>query len=497
MSTSLNSSLYKIDLETSFGEINREFSTKCMVTKQLQYSSPRISNITTDSREVDENSLFFALKGDKFDGHDFVKQAKFKNAIGAVVDSNKVDVELSSLVDEQFSLVCVDDTSSFLLDFASWHRNKFNPFVISIVGSNGKTTSKEMIAHILGSVFHSSELVITRANQNNQIGVPLNLLRINEKTKHVVLEIGMNTLGEIDRLAKKVKPNLVLVTNAQRDHQEFLESVSITANENGLAIKALHSGGTTVIPANSDYEEIWLDQAQSVGSDVVLFGIQEKPNNSFAKNNKYVLGKIIQNYPLIMEVQKKSWSDSLMINLQGIGKQFALNALGSLAVTDSLNIPHKKIVESLEDFLPIDGRGVIYPFRSGVFLVDDTYNANPDSMLAAIESLSDLQVIKCMVLADMGELGKKSGHSHEEVLTEASQKMEKVFLIGEEFAKASQKLKVGFHCVNDSLLINEVNNWIDRQIEFHPSKKVAVWFKGSRFNGLEKVVKRLLKKGLN
>ncbi|MEL0215915.1 MAG: Mur ligase family protein, partial [Burkholderiaceae bacterium] len=256
MSTSLNSSLYKIDLETSFGEINREFSTKCIVNNQLQYSSPRISNITTDSREADENSLFFALKGDKFDGHDFVKQAKFKNAIGAVVDLNKVDVELSSLVDENFSLVCVDDTSSFLLDFASWHRNKFNPFVISIVGSNGKTTSKEMIAHILGSVFHSSELVITRANQNNQIGVPLNLLRINEKTKHVVLEIGMNTLGEIDRLAKKVKPNLVLITNAQRDHQEFLDSVSITANENGLAIKALHSGGTTVIPANSDYEKI-------------------------------------------------------------------------------------------------------------------------------------------------------------------------------------------------------------------------------------------------
>ena len=497
MSTSLNSSLYKIDLETSFGEINREFSTKCMVTNQLQYSSPRISNITTDSREVDENSLFFALKGDKFDGHDFVKQAKFKNAIGAVVDSNKVDVELSSLVDEQFSLVCVDDTSSFLLDFASWHRNKFNPFVISIVGSNGKTTSKEMIAHILGSVFHSSELVITRANQNNQIGVPLNLLRINEKTKHVVLEIGMNTLGEIDRLAKKVRPNLVLITNAQRDHQEFLESVSITANENGLAIKALHSGGTTVIPANSDYEEIWLDQAQSVGSDVVRFGIQEKPNNLFAKNNKYVLGKIIQNYPLIMEVQEKSWSDSLMINLQGIGKQFALNALSSLAVTDSLNIPHKKIVESLEDFLPIDGRGVIYPCRSGVFLVDDTYNANPDSMLAAIEALSELQVIKCMVLADMGELGEKSGRSHAEVLTKASQKIEKVFLIGEEFAKASRKLRVGFHCVNNILLINEINNWINGQIECRPKKEVAVWFKGSRFNGLEKVVKSLLKKGLN
>ena len=198
-----------------------------------------------------------------------------------------------------------------------------------------------MIAHILGSVFHSSELVITRANQNNQIGVPLNLLRINEKTKHVVLEIGMNTLGEIDRLAKKVKPNLVLITNAQRDHQEFLDSVSITANENGLAIKALHSGGTAVIPANSDYEEIWLDQAQSVGSDVVRFGIQEKLNNLFAKNNKYVLGKIIQNYPLIMEVQAKSWSDSLMINLQGIGKQFALNVLSSLAVTDSLRIPHQ------------------------------------------------------------------------------------------------------------------------------------------------------------
>ena len=497
MSTSLKCSLYKIDLETSFGEINREFSTKCMVTNQSQYSYPRISNITTDSRSADENSLFFALKGDKFDGHDFVKQAKIKNAIGAVVDSNKVDTELSSLVDENFCLVCVDDTSSFLLDFAYWHRNKFNPFVTSIVGSNGKTTSKEMIAHILGSVFHSSELVITRANQNNQIGVPLNLLRINEKTKHVVLEIGMNTLGEIDRLAKKVKPNLVLITNAQRDHQEFLDSVSITANENGMAIKALQSSGTTVIPADSDYEEIWLDQAQSVGSDVVRFGIQDERNNLFAKNNKYVLGKIIQNYPLIMEVQEKTWSDSLMINLQGIGKQFALNALSSLAVTDSLRIPHKKIVKSLEDFLPIDGRGVIYPFRRGVFFVDDTYNANPDSMLAAIEALSELQVIKCMVLADMGELGEKSGHSHAEVLTKASQKMEKVFLIGEEFAKASQKLRVGFHCVNDSLLINEINNWIDRQIESHPKKEVAVWFKGSRFNGLEKVVKSLLKKGLN
>ena len=186
-----------------------------------------------------------------------------------------------------------------------------------------------------------------------------------------------------------------------------------------------------------------------------------------------------------------------MINLQGIGKQFALNALSSLAVTDSLRIPHKKIVKSLEDFLPIDGRGAIYPFRRGVFFVDDTYNANPDSMLAAIEALSELQVIKCMVLADMGELGEKSGHSHLEVLTKASQKMEKVFLFGEEFAKASQKLRVGFHCVNDSLLINEINNWVDKQIESHPKKEVAVWFKGSRFNGLEKVVKSLLKKGLN
>ena len=497
MSTSLKCSLYKIDLETSFGEINQEFPTKCIVTNQSQYSYPRISNITTDSRSADENSLFFALKGDKFDGHDFVKQAKMKNAIGAVVDSNKVDTELSSLVDQNFCLVCVDDTSSFLLDFAQWHRNKFNPFVTSIVGSNGKTTSKEMIARILSSVFHSSELVITRANQNNQIGVPLNLLRINEKTKHVVLEIGMNTSGEIDRLAKKVKPNLVLITNAQRDHQEFLESVSITANENGMAIKALQSGGTTVIPADSDYREIWLDQAQSVGSDVIRFGIHDERNNLFAKNNKHILGKIVQNYPLIMEVQEKTWSDSLMINLQGIGKQFALNALSSLAVTDSLRIPHKKIVKSLEDFLPIDGRGVIYPFRREVFFVDDTYNANPDSMLAAIEALSELQVIKCMVLADMGELGEKSGHSHAEVLTKASQKIEKVFLIGEEFAKASQKLRVGFHCVNDVLLINEINNWISGQIESQPKKEVAVWFKGSRFNGLEKVLKSLLNKGLN
>ena len=497
MPTSLKCSLYKIDFETTFGEINQELPTKCMVTNQSQYSYPRISNVTTDSRSADENSLFFALKGDKFDGHDFVKQAKIKNAIGAVVDSNKVDTELSSLVDQNFCLVCVEDTSSFLLDFAQWHRNKFNPFVTSIVGSNGKTTSKEMIAHILSSVFHSSELVITRANQNNQIGVPLNLLRINEKTKHVVLEIGMNTSGEIDRLAKKVKPNLVLITNAQRDHQEFLESVSITANENGMAIKALQSGGTTVIPADSDYEEVWLDQAQSVGSDVIRFGIDDERNNLSTKNNKHILGKIVQNYPLIMEVQEKTWSDSLMINLQGIGKQFALNALSSLAVTDSLRIPHKKIVKSLEDFLPIDGRGVIYPFRREVFFVDDTYNANPDSMLAAIEALSELQVIKCIVLADMGELGEKSGHSHLEVLTKASQKMEKVFLFGEEFAKASQKLRVGFYCANASLLINEINNWVDKQIESHPKKEVAVWFKGSRFNSLEKILKGLLKKGLN
>ena len=112
-------------------------------------------------------------------------------------------------------------------------------------------------------------------------------------------------------------------------------------------------------------------------------------------------------------------------------------------------------------------------------------------------SLKRITVIKCMVLADMGELGEKSGRSHAEVLTKASQKIEKVFLIGEEFAKASRKLRVGFHCVNNILLINEINNWINGQIECRPKKEVAVWFKGSRFNGLEKVVKSLLKKGLN
>ena len=497
MSIPLKSSFYKIDLETSFAEINREFSAKCSVTNQSQYLHLKISNITTDSRSVVENSLFFALKGEKFDGHDFVKQAKLKNAIGAVVDSNKVDAELSSLVDKNFCLLCVDDTSSFFLDFAYWHRNKFNPFVTSIVGSNGKTTSKEMIAHILGSVFHSSELVVTRANQNNAIGVPLNLLRINEKTKHVVLEIGMNKIGEIDRIAQRVKPNLVLVTNAQRDHQEFLDSVSITATENGMAIKALQQSGITVVPTDSDYEDIWLDQARGVRSDVVRFGIHEECRNLLTKKNKCVSGKIIQKFPLVMEVQGSTWSDYLKINLQGIGKHFALNALSAIAVTDNLKIPHKKILKSLENFLPIDGRGAIYPFRRGVFFVDDTYNANPDSMLAAIEALSELQAIKCMVLADMGELGEKSSHSHTEVLKKASQKLEKVFLIGKDFAEASQRLGVGFYCVDNYLLVDEINNWINAQVESHPETEIAVWFKGSRLSGLEKVVKTLLKKGLN
>ena len=497
MYESSTKSIYRVDLETSVDEIKKELSGKCTITDRGKNRDHRISGVTTDSRSIKRNNLFFALEGEKFDGHNFVSQAKNKNAIGAVVSSRKVDKELMALVDRDFFLISVKDSSSFLLDFAYWHRSKFNPFITSIVGSNGKTTSKEMIAHILGSVFRRNELVVTHANQNNHIGVPLNLLRINDKTKHVILEVGMNAIGEIDRLAHMVRPNLVLMTNAQRDHQEFLNSVSLTARENGRAIEALQPNGIAVLPRDSDYTDLWSDQANRVDAEIVRFGIQAEFDNVREENNRDFIGRIVEKFPLIMEVQSEKWLDTFKITLKGIGKHFASNALGAVAVAACLKIPDRKIFNSLKNFLPVNGRGVIYSLQNSVFLIDDTYNANPDSMVAAIHAMGDLKVTKCAVLADMHELGEKSGSAHAEVLCEASQKLEKIFLLGEEFAKVSKRLGYGTPCAGKDSLINKIKEWIKEQCKTQPNRGIAVWLKGSRSNGLEDVVKDLLEKGLN
>jgi murE/murF fusion protein len=475
--------------EKEFGE---HFYFKKNKTKQKKIAYLR--GLSTDSRVVCKEDLFIALKGKNFDGHNFVQKAKEKGATAAVVELNGDNINLKNLVNEEFFLICVSDTSSFLRKFASWHRRKFQPKVILIVGSNGKTTTKAMLHKIFSSKYKDDELVVTFENHNNHIGVPLTLLNITKKTKVTLVELGMNDIGEIEPLAKLVKPNVVVITNAQRDHQEFVGSVEKTAYENGTAIKAIKEGGVVIFPDEQDFVKIWSDFAKERKIESLRFNVLERSViKKTSENTNYQFAFIKSFYPLVIEITDRNKKDNMTLTLKGFGKHFALNALASFTAAKVLDIPNNFIKGSLTNFLPVKGRGSKLTIGKNLYLLDDTYNANPDSMIAGLHALQTVPGDYCAVLGDMGELGASSKKWHREVLNKAKNTADLVLLVGENFTKASESLGFGFICKNRATILNELKNWVIAKRNIDLDKPLTIYMKGSRSMALDEIIKILIK----
>lgn len=353
-----------------------------------------ITDISTDTRNIPQGSLFLALRGERFDAHDFIPAALASGA-KAIISMHPLDSDTPHIL--------VADTRIALGAIAKAWRGRFRIPVITVTGSNGKTTVTQMLATILATASGEEQRLATRGNLNNDIGLPLTLFRMNSRHERAVLELGMNHPGEIRYLAEIAQPTVALVNNAQREHQEFMGTVEATAYENGAAISALPSSGHAVFPADDACASIW--RALADNREILDFGFRNPARVQAAWQSE------ADGMTLTLDTPQGKIQPRLSL----AGAHNAHNAAAAATAALAAGISLADILQGLERFHPVTGRGVILRSPQGATLIDDSYNANPDSVLAAIDLLADRPAPAYLILGDMGEVGEKGPEFHAEV----------------------------------------------------------------------------------
>jgi UDP-N-acetylmuramoyl-tripeptide--D-alanyl-D-alanine ligase len=427
------------------------------------------TSVTTDSRNIEAGTLFVALRGDRFDGHDFVVQALRDGAAAAMVEEG---VNLARDVNPD-SLLHVADTRRALGALARHWRSCFDIPVIGVSGSNGKTTVKEMIAAVLRAHYGQGHVLATTGNLNNDIGVPLTLLRLRPTHQAAVIELGINHPGETDLLASYAQPTVALINNAQREHQEFMKSVADVAREHADLFRHLTAKGIAVINADDQYVDLWRDAAKS--HRVITFGINNKADVSAA----YQLNEFGAELDLTCD------QTHTHVSLQAVGLHNVRNAVAAAAATYAAGIELPAIKMGLENFTPVKGRMQRKPGRDGGMIIDDTYNANPDSVRAAIDVLATMKSPRILVLGDMGEVGDQGQAFHTEIGQYAHQVgIEAIYTLGE-LSKASTEAfgANALHFTDVEALLASLK----QHLADHPTFLV----KGSRFMRMERIVDKI------
>ncbi len=435
--------------------------------------SQAIERVHTDTRTLLPGDLFVALKGEHFDAHSFLAQARGNGAVGAIAEHGLLQADLPGLQ--------VADTQTALAQLATAWRRQFQLPLIAVTGSNGKTTVTQMISFILHAWLGDAALA-TAGNLNNHIGLPLTLLRLrqDDETWHraAVVELGMNHPGEIGMLALIAAPTVALVNNAQREHQEFMHSVQAVARENGAVIEALGPSGVAVFPADDAHAALWHSLAAT------------RPTLTFALNGgaDVTCLAVWDDRHWALMLQTPAGSTALQLNIAGLHN--VKNALAAVACALAAGCPLGAIERGLEAFVPVKGRSEISTWvRDGRFvtLVDDTYNANPDSVRAAVDVLAGLPAPRWLVLGDMGEVGDKGPEFHREVGAYAAQRgIEALWTVGPLSAHTAAVFRGARH-------FNTVPELI-KAVQQAPQCK-AVVVKGSRFMKMEQFVAALVASG--
>jgi UDP-N-acetylmuramoyl-tripeptide--D-alanyl-D-alanine ligase len=376
--------------------------------------SVAFARVHSDTRSLKPGDMFVALKGEVFDAHDFLVTARDAGAVAALAEHGLQQAGLSGLQ--------VADALAALQQLAAAWRRRFTLPLIAVTGSNGKTTVTQMIASILRAADGEAAFA-TEGNLNNHIGLPLTLLRLRATHRRGVVELGMNHPGEIELLAGIAAPTVALVNNAQREHQEFMATVEAAARENGASIEALDAQGTVVIPADDDYTSLWrqlagvrrvLSFALQAGADVVA-------EQSWQASH--------------WAVRMHTPAGDAVFKLHVAGVHNVKNALAAAAAALAVGVPLDAIARGLEAFEPVTGRSRLHRriWRGeALTLVDDSYNANPDSVRAAIDVLAALDGPRWLLLGDMGEVGQQGPAFHAEVGGYARQRgIEQLWTVGE------------------------------------------------------------------
>jgi UDP-N-acetylmuramoyl-tripeptide--D-alanyl-D-alanine ligase len=374
-----------------------------------------VQRVHTDTRTLQPGDLFVALKGERFDANDFLADARGKGAVAAIAQPGRLPAGMPGIE--------VADSKLALGTLAQAWRRQFTLPLIAVTGSNGKTTVTQMIASILRA-WHPEMHLATQGNLNNDIGLPLTLLRLRSGHRIGVIELGMNHPGEIGYLADIAQPTVAMVNNAQREHQEFMATVEAVARENGSVFRALPRDGVAVFPAGDAFTMLWTALADArpcmtfgdEGADTVLAGSEWQQGH--------------------WQVEAITPAGPIAFQLHIAGRHNVRNALAAASCALAAGVPLKAVVNGLEAFEPVKGRSRALAVQLGqrtLTLVDDTYNANPDSARAAIDVLAELPGPRLLVLGDMGEVGDQGPAFHAEVGAYARERgIEQLFTLGEQ-----------------------------------------------------------------
>lgn len=431
-----------------------------------------ITAVTTDSRNVPENSLFIALTGPNFDGHRFAEQALADGAVALIVQQ-QLDVAAPQIL--------VEDTRHALGLLGAAVKAQVNPKTIAITGSSGKTSVKEMAAAILKE---QGEVLATLGNFNNDIGVPLTLLRLEPQHKYAVIEMGANHRGEIGYTTVLAKPDVALINNVSPAHVEGFGDICAIARAKTEIFKGLSEKGIAITNGNNEFHDFWLSELKD--RQHRIFALGDSANRELADlwaENIHMNNHGFAAFTLCTR------HDSAKVQLPVPGQHNVSNALAAASACLALDVPLAQIVIGLESIQGVPGRMQVIEPAPGTRVIDDTYNANVASAKAALDYLGSLEGHRIMVLGDMGELGANARGYHEEVGEHAlTVKINELFTLGVLSQSASEIFNGhgGRHFENRELLVKALLDAVQKH------KNITVLVKGSRSAHMENVVKELI-----
>jgi UDP-N-acetylmuramoyl-tripeptide--D-alanyl-D-alanine ligase len=440
----------------------------------------RYSVVSSDSRTLGPGALFVALRGPNFDGADFVAAAVARGAVGALVE-RQVPAAVPQIV--------VPDALRALQQLAKTWRGDFDIPIVAVGGSNGKTTAKEMTAAILSRM---GTCMATHGNLNNHIGVPLTLMRLEPAHRSAVVEMGANRIGDVAELVKLARPTVGLITNAGAEHLEGFGDLDGVAKGEGEMVACLEPEATAIINADDPYAGYWRSVAST--RRVITFGVHAaadggavvgRPADFTVKNSTQTIerGEFVTRFTLLCPLGERQ------ILLKAGGAHNIANALAAAAAASAAGASLEDIASGLADFRPVAGRLQLKAGARGSWIIDDSYNANPSSVRAALEVLRSLSGPTWLVLADMAELGEHTSDSHAHMGSYARDcKVQRVFAMGPQSSRAVETFGTGGEWFADV-------DALIRRLQAELSPGVTVLIKGSRVNRLERVVQALTATG--
>ena len=428
----------------------------------MEFLKRKFHAFSINSKKIKKDDIFIAIKGLNFDGHDYINEA-FKNGAIAAIISDEEKISKNTIL--------VNDTKKSLADIASLILMKFKPFVIGITGSNGKTTTKELIKSILDSNYGTNKILATQANYNNDIGLPLTIFNLNSEHSHIVLEMGMNHSKEISYLANIAPPNFAVITNIGEAHIENFKNREAIANEKKDILRNLKAEGTAILPKDSEFFNFLVKDLKNV--KVLSFGMRKDADISC---------ELLDHKKILIKTPKYD----LEIKSKLLGHNNISNILAAVTCAYQLKINPTKIKEGIENITPIPSRLELKEGKKRAAIIDDTYNANPSSFLSAIEVLDEFPGKKILVIGDMAELGENSRIYHQELSRRIKE------------TKIDITLGLGKYTKEIITLLGRNNSWFRSKDDlvkhlYACMKGSTILVKGSRSMKMEEVVKKLIK----